>query len=297
MDEEIAAKTALAEPRPRIVIDAVKFDGPIHIPETAEQQLIAELKKHDFDANGNWLQELQEVGIESVWRDNGYFKSVVTAQAAFVSSDSRGLHVSVAAHVEEGLQYRLGAVQFRSSDPNVPLAFGAEELRKQIRMNEGDVFSASKIRTSLDALKHLYRSSGYIDFVAEPLIDIDASRQRISLVREPDQQKQFRLGKVEVFGLDPKMELLFKSKLKTGDIFNSQVVEDFLRQNAAVLPPDILPSDMEGHRDLKNGTVDLSRNNLLEFEDYDFGIRSQPQRRAPGAGSARSEDLHFADAT
>jgi hypothetical protein len=47
-----------------------------------------------------------------------------------------------------------------------------------------------------------------------------------------------------VFGLDPKMELLFKSKLKTGDIFNSQVVEDFLRQNAAVLPPDILPSDI-----------------------------------------------------
>jgi outer membrane protein assembly factor BamA len=113
------------------------------------------------------------------------------------------MHVSVTAHVEEGLQYRLGTIQFRSSNLDVPLAFGAEELRKQIPMNEGDVFSAAKIRASLDALNHSYRSNGYIDFVAEPLIDVDDSHQRISLIMELDQQKQFRLGKIEVFGLDP----------------------------------------------------------------------------------------------
>jgi hypothetical protein len=257
MDEEVAEKTGFKEPRPRIMIDAVRFDGPIHIPGSAKQELITELKQHDFDAYDDWLKEVQDVGIESVWRENGYFRSVVTAKAVFISSDSRGMHVSITAHVEEGLQYRLGTVQFRSSDPDVPLAFGVEELRKQIPMNEGDVFSASKIRASLDALRHLYGSNGYIDFVAEPLTDIDDSRQRISLIMELDQQKQFRLGKVEVSGLDPKMEFLFKSKLKTGDIFNSQAVEDFLKQNAAALPPDILPSDIAGRRDLRNGTIDL----------------------------------------
>jgi outer membrane protein assembly factor BamA len=260
LNEEVAAKTAFAEPRPRIIIDVVKFEGPIHIPQTTVQQLITELKQHTFDTSKDWLQELQEVGIESVWRDNGYFKSVVTAKAAFISSDSRGMHVSVTAHVDEGLQYRLGTVQFRSSDPNVPLAFGAEELRKQIPMNDGDVFSAAKIRASLDALKNLYGSNGYIDFVAEPLTDIDDSRQHISLIIKLDQQKQFRLAKVEALGLDPKMEFLFKSKLKTGDVFNSHAVEDFLKQNAAALPPDILPSDIELHRDVRRGTVDLQFN-------------------------------------
>lgn len=35
---------------------------------------------------------------------------------------------------------------------------------------------------------------------------------------------------------------------------------------------------------------------LLEFQHYDFGVGAQAQGRAPGAGAAGSEDLHFADA-
>jgi hypothetical protein len=34
---------------------------------------------------------------------------------------------------------------------------------------------------------------------------------------------------------------------------------------------------------------------FLEFEHYDLRIRAQPQRRSPGSGSARSENLHFPD--
>jgi outer membrane protein insertion porin family len=261
MDEEVAAKTEFKEPRPRIIIDDLKFDEPVHIPDSTKQQLIAELKQRVFDAYGDWLEEIQDVGIESVWRDNGYFRATVIAQATFISSDSRGMHVSVTAHVDEGLQYRLGSVQFRSSNPDDPLAFRPEELRKQIPMSEGDIFSAEKIRKSLDALKRLYGSEGYIDFVVAPLTDIDdANGHRISLIMELDQQKQFRLRTVEVFGLDPKMESLLRARLKTGDVFNWQVVEDFLKQNASSLPPDISQSDIEAHRDVRNGTVDLRFN-------------------------------------
>lgn len=260
MDEEVAAKTGFKEPRPSIIIDAVKFDGPIHIPDSAKQQLIAELKQHDFDAYDDWLKELQDVGIKGVWRDNGYFRAEVTTQAAFVSSDSTGMHVSVTAHVEEGLQYRLGSVQFRSSDPDVPLVFRPEELRKAFPFKNGDLFSAAKIRDGLDALWRLYGSEGYIDFVAVPLTTDDTHDHLISLIMELDQQKQFRLRTVEVFGLDSKMESLFRAKVKTGDVFNWQVIEDFLKQNAAALPPDISPSDIELHRDVKNGTVDLRFN-------------------------------------
>jgi hypothetical protein len=45
--------------------------------------------------------------------------------------------------------------------------------------------------------------------------------------------------------------LLLKLKLKMGDIYNSQVVEDFPKQNASVLPPAISASDIELNRDLK----------------------------------------------
>ena len=264
MDEEVAARTRTNEPQQRIIIDDVKFDGPIHVSDAVRQQVVSDLKQHNFndnpDSESAWLGEIEAVGLRSVWQDQGYFKVEATAKEEFIRNDSTGKHVRIIAHINEGPQFRLGDVQFRSSGPGEPLVFGPEELRRLIPVREGDIFSAAKIREGLDALRDLYRSHGYIDFVATPLTDIDDSRQRISVVMELDQQKQFRVASVEVYGLDQRMETLLKSKLKPGDVYNWQVVEDFLKQNASALPPDISPSDIELHRDVRKGTVDFRFN-------------------------------------
>jgi len=260
MDEEIAAKMKIEEPQ-RVVIDEVAFEGPIHISDSDRQQLVSELKQSKYPLNSDRLEEFREVAIKGMWRDRGYFKVEATAKEEIVRKDSAGEHVLVIVHVDEGAQYRLGSVQFRSSDPDVPLAFPPEELRKLIPMNEGDIFSPDKIRKSLDALHDLYGSEGYIDFVAEPLTEIDdGSEHRISLVMELDQQKQFRLGKVEVSGTNPAMEMFLNSKLKPGDIFTSRFIEDFIEENKAALPPGISVEDFEFVRNVKNGTVKVRFN-------------------------------------
>ena len=251
---------------PRIIIDDVKFDGPIHISDSDRQQLVSELKERSYRADYDWLSEVQEIGIKSVWRDRGYFKVEVSAKEELLRSDSAGEHVLVIVHVDEGAQYRLGSIQFRSSDPDVPLAFPTEDLRKLIPMNTGDIFSAEKIRESLDSLKLLYGSNGYIDFVAEPLTDIDDSPDhRISLVMELDQQKQYRLGKIEVLGPNPVVETFLKSKLRPGDVYNWKAVENLVKENEAVLPPNTSPQDLELNRNVKNGTVDLRFNFSAPF--------------------------------
>jgi outer membrane protein assembly factor BamA len=267
MDQEIAAKIELEEPRrlieepQRIVIDEVEFDAPIHISDSDRQLLVSELKKRDYQTGSGWLSEVQEIWIKGMWRDRGYFRVEATAKEEIVRKDSAGEHVLVIVHVDEGRQYRLGSVQFRSSDPDVPLAFSPEELRKLIPLSEGGIFAADKIREGLDALKLLYGSEGYIDFVAEPLTDIDDGHEHhISLVMELDQQKQYRLGKIEVFGPNPVVETFLQSTLKPGDIFNWKAVENFLKENEAVLPPNISPEDFELVRNVKNGTVDLRFN-------------------------------------
>ena len=266
MDEEIAAKMELEEPRrpiekpQRIVVDEVKFDGPIHISDADRQQLVSELKQAKYSIDSDRLEEFREVAIKGMWRDRGYFNVEATAKEEIVRKDSAGDHVLVIIHVDKGAQYRLGSVQFRSSDPDYPLVFPPEELRKLLPMSEGDVFSAEKIRESLDALHQLYGSQGYMDFVAEPITEIDESRQVISLIMELEQQKQFRLGKVEVSGTNPAMEMFLNSKLKPGDIFTSRFVEDFIDENKAALPPGISVEDFESVRNVKNGTVNVRFN-------------------------------------
>ena len=109
-------------------------------------------------------------------------------------------------------------------------------------------------------MKQLYGSHGYIDFVATPITYVDDERERVSLMIEVDQQKQFRLGKIEAFGLDPQAENLLKSTLKPGDICDIQLIKDFLTDNKSSLPPDVSFEDIEFHSNVRAGTVDLRFN-------------------------------------
>jgi outer membrane protein assembly factor BamA len=101
---------------------------------------------------------------------------------------------------------------------------------------------------------------GYIDFVATPVTDIDDETGRISLMMELDQEKQFRLAKIEVLGTDPNMVALVKSKFKGGDVFNGQLIKSFLAENKSSLPPDVSSQDIDLHRDINRGTVDMQFN-------------------------------------
>jgi outer membrane protein assembly factor BamA len=261
MNEEVDAKVGITpEPEqrpPRIVVDEVKFDAPIHLSDSGREQLLFRLKQDEIHDSPQWLDEMQEARIRAAWQDEGFFKVQTTATVEILRSDVAVKHVSVSVHVNEGLQYRLGSIQFRSSDADDPVAFPPEQLRKLVVLKEGDPFSVDKIRQSLDALKNLYSANGYSDFVATPLTEIHDEERQISLIMEMEQEKQFRVGKVEVLGNDLALEALFRSKFKSGDIFDERSARDFLKEYKAVLPPNVLPEDLWFRRNVRSGTVDV----------------------------------------
>ncbi len=243
---------------PKIIIDDVKFEGPARLPDSGQEQaIITELKHHEFDAGLDWLSEILEVPIRGAWQDHGFFKANATGQTEVVSEDSAYKHVVIRIHVDEGLQYRLGDVRFRESDPVRPLVFAPEELRKLIPVQEGDVFNTTKIRESLDAIKKLYGSHGYINCVATPVTDADDATQRVSLIMELDEGKQFHVRKIEVFGLKPSKAAMLMSSVKPGDVFQYSLVEAFVKAN---LPGflDVTSSEvLDLRKDQKAGTVDI----------------------------------------
>jgi len=255
----VAAEWATVPPR-TMVIDDVKFDGPIHLPDSTRERLLALLKQRCYDVGSEWMEEVQNVSIRGAWLDEGFFKVAPTVKVQIISEDSAVQHVVLIVHVDEGLQYRLGDVGFHSSDPTVPLIFSSTELRKLIQMREGDLLNTDKIREGLDAMKRLYGSHGYIDFVATSITYIDNERARVSLMIEADQQKQYRIGTVEVFGPNPRMEDLLKSTLKPGEIYNDQALQNFLKDHKSSLPPDISFEDMEFRRNVPRGIVNLRFN-------------------------------------
>jgi len=48
--------------------------------------------------------------------------------------------------------------------------------------------------------------------------------------------------------------------LKSGDIFDISAVRNLLKDNAALLPPDVSDEDLVLHRDVKSGIADIRLN-------------------------------------
>jgi hypothetical protein len=79
MRAEVRAKMTVNEetplPAPRVIIDEVKFDAPIHIPDSVQEELVTSIKQRGLGAPiAEWLDETAEFGVRGAWQNNGYFK-------------------------------------------------------------------------------------------------------------------------------------------------------------------------------------------------------------------------------
>ena len=115
-----------------------------------------------------------------------------------------------------------------------------------------------RIRDGLDSLRKLYGSDGYIDVSLGATTQSHDESQTVSVVMKLTEGPQYRVGNVQVVGLDPTLEDKLRSKLKPGDVMNPQILCDFYRDNKLLLPASASPQDVKVTRDAQNATVDLS---------------------------------------
>jgi outer membrane protein assembly factor BamA len=243
-----------AEPAgPVAVIDDVVLDGATDVAEPIWKRIVSQMKGETFSGDA-WVDELRDVYLLGALQNQGYLKAEVAVDTEPVSSSPALQHVVVHARVRGGPQYRLASVQFVSSEKQI--AFSAKELRPLIPLRDEDVFSVAKVREGLEALTRYYGSHGYIDFVAAPKTDFDEMNQQIALVLSLQEGFQWRVGNIEIVGLNPVLESEFRSKIKTGDILHSQLIDDFYQDHKSELPDKVGPEDTQFHFNVKERTAD-----------------------------------------
>jgi hypothetical protein len=265
MHAEIDAKIAALYPAhadsddfPPVVFDKITVDADSQLPPGDRQRLVEMLSGLPGHADPGWLDEIQRAYVAGFLQDRGYFRSDPRVTSETLRTDGAGEHVALTVFANEGPQFRMGRLAFRSSDPEIPMAFTRDELESRFYLREGDIFAASKIRDTLNALKKLYESQGYIDFVATPITEIHELTGKIDVTLEVDQQKQFRIDKVVVDTASPEVHAAAATALAPGSVFNLDEVTKFLKDNTALLPPDMSLDDVELRRNVKAGTVDIT---------------------------------------
>jgi outer membrane protein insertion porin family len=253
----------------RRLLRAMRHDRPYAIP-----LYITEIPVMNKTYDREKLDEDIAVGIRGLYQDNGYFKATTGDPILNTVDENQsgipgpwpmigakhGKRVDITIPIEEGDQYRMGSLKFRSSDPDVGLVFKPEILARVFPLKQGEIFSAEKIRKSLDNYKKLFGEYGYIDFVAEPLTEFDESKKLVNLTMEFTQDKQYFVRRIEFSGNTTTRDKVIRRQLllDEGQVYNNRLWElSLLRLNQLGYFDAIKPENAELKRNNKAGTVDI----------------------------------------
>jgi len=223
---------------PEISVAGVTFSGFLRMPVSDQDEIAASIKgrtyKHSLDQLNQTTKEA--LGIATAgWQNHGYLKVEVNGYATAVGSGTTTQRVALSIHVDEGPQYRLGAIAFNHNRAIANVA----ALLRVFPIKEGDVFSHEKIAIGLENLRKVYGELGYANFTSVSETRFDERRKLVYLDIDVDEGKQFYVGAISILGVDGSSgsQILKDLPLKPGQIYNERLVELFLKnQHGAVLP-------------------------------------------------------------
>jgi outer membrane protein insertion porin family len=253
----------------RKIIRAMRHDRPYSIP--LHFWYIPVLTK-TFDREK--LNEDMEVGIRGLYQDNGYFKAVIAEpvlenvdtvgfrMGVPIAGRSHGKAVNITIPIEEGDRYRMGTLKIVSADPDKALSLKVEALKSIFPLHSGDLFAVGKVRKALEDYGKAYGQYGFIDFTAEPEMDIDDEKKLINLTLKFSEEKQYYVRRIDFSGNTTTRDKVIRRELliDEGQLFNKRAWEiSILRLNQLDYFDKIeMDKATEIKRNTKEGTVDLN---------------------------------------
>jgi hypothetical protein len=243
-------------PSHELPVIGVSFSGNLRMPIAEQSQISAELKQLSYSEPPSGATEELLEKVRVAWQDRGYFQAEVNGNAILASRGGAERGLALSLHINEGPQYRLGGIAFQGNKalPN------AERLRSLFLINDGDIFSRSKVAEGLENLREAYGEFGYINYTGVPNTAIDNEKHRIHLTVDIDEGGQFHVERVEVHGLDvaTRQTLLRDSPLQGGSVYSARLDELFLGRIKSQFPECGCGDVKHNQLDEQNRTVALT---------------------------------------
>ena len=117
--------------------------------------------------------------------------------------------------------YRLGEVKVAGAN-----FLHADLIRSLLGLVSGEVFNESKLRQGFKDLKQLYGSLGYVDFLPEPVLDVDEQQKVVNLTVNIDEGPQFTVNRISFTGNTTIPDEVIRREilLKEGAVFNASLL-------------------------------------------------------------------------
>lgn len=231
--------------------------GTRRLPSQAQAQIIAGIEQRNYDCT---LESAIAERVRDDLQQFGFYLAQVEQPAITeMNSDGTYREVAVVVRVNEGYQYRLGHLLLVNYS-----AFSADQLRAQIPIAPGDLFSTSKIRQGLDNLRKLYGTRGYLSFSVLPEMEVDRDYRVVNVKFNFYEGPQFRVSSFGIVGLEPDLAQTLAAawEMPPGSIYSTTRLDHFFVVHRNELPAGSSPeqNSLISLHDLEH-TVDVR----LEF--------------------------------
>lgn len=232
----------------------VTFSGSLQMPISEQEEIANSIKQK---THGKSLDDVTEEGLERVragWQDRGYFKVQITGETRTLTSSPASQRIALSVHVDEGSQYKLSHITFK----NNKAISSVETLRGFFPIVNGEIFSREKIGKGLENLRKAYGELGYINFTSVPDTQFDDENMLITLDVDFDEGRQFRVGSVNVQGVEESLREELLKAFTVGQIYSSSLWETSLLKYSAIFPDCDCPNREQLRLDEKSGIVMLT---------------------------------------
>src|SRR5260370_20970519 len=165
---------------------------------------------------------VKEPAIENINRKNNKLGLPVP-----LMGKSSGKAVNITIPIEEGPQFRMGALRIVSADPDKALSLKVEALKGAFPLKKGEIFNVSKLRKAMKDYTSIYGEYGFIDFTPEPEFDIHDDTKIVDLTLKFDEQNQYYVRRIDVSGNTTTRDKVIRRELLLdgGQLFNKPAYE------------------------------------------------------------------------
>jgi outer membrane protein insertion porin family len=113
--------------------------------------------------------------LSSHYLNNGYIQARVEEPQVFLTPDKRWIYITI--RIEEGKKFWMGKVDFKGD-----ILDSVDDLSKNVKLKEGDVFSRDRLRQDIVSLTDMYGDKGYAFANIIPLTTLDHEKRIVNII-------------------------------------------------------------------------------------------------------------------
>ncbi len=177
---------------------------------------------------GTYNKEIVRIDRERIadqYFNEGYIDIKVSDPQVLLSEDRENIFLRF--DLDEGAQYRAGHIDIQGD-----LIADKEEIRDQILLKEGDVFSRKKVRESVIGVNDFYADRGYAYVNVTPRTPTNTKKRTIDLILNIEKGVEVSIERIRVRGNTKTRDKVVRREMTVaeGDKYNAGALKESKRR-------------------------------------------------------------------